>query len=128
MVSGPTRASKTTPPSVPDVVAMAMIPMVSLTRDYLFFRPAEIPAGTYRGQDQAFSGLDVGSMQLITSADKGEDLVYELTKMIYEQREKVVEKHAAGRAINPENVVRDTGTPFHPGAERYYREIGIWPQ
>jgi TRAP transporter TAXI family solute receptor len=102
--------------------------MTSLIRDYLFFRPAEIPAGTYRGQEEAFSGLDVGSMQLITSADKGEDLVYELTKMIYEQREKVVEKHAAGRAINPENVVRDTGLEFHPGAIRFYREIGIWPE
>ena len=102
--------------------------VASLTDDYLFFRPAEIPAGTYRGQDEAFSGIDVGSMQLITSADKGDELVYELTKMIYEHREMVVEKHAAGRAINPKNVVRDTGLEFHPGAIRFYREIGIWPE
>ena len=66
-------------------------------------------------------------MHLIASAESSDELIYELTKTIYENREKVVEKHAAGRAINPQNVVRDTGTEFHPGAVRYYREIGIWP-
>ncbi len=34
----------------------------------------------------------------------------------------------AGNAINPENVVRDTGVEFHPGAVRYYRELGIWAE
>ncbi|MCL4849012.1 MAG: TAXI family TRAP transporter solute-binding subunit [Acidobacteria bacterium] len=98
-----------------------------LAADYSFFAPATIPAGTYRGQDADFHGLDVGSMHLITSEAQDEDLVYEVTKLLYEQRQQVVEKHPAGRAINPTNVVRDTGTPFHPGAIRYYREIGIWP-
>ena len=99
-----------------------------LVDEYLFFRPATIPAGTYRGQDEPFEGLDVGSMHLITSAAVSDDLVYNVTKTLYEQRESVVEKHAAGRAINPGNVVRDTGTEFHAGAVRFYREIGIWPE
>jgi TRAP transporter TAXI family solute receptor len=99
-----------------------------VTGEYLFFNRGTIPAGTYRGQDVEFAGLDVGSMHLITSADRSDDVIYELTKTIYENREKVIAKHAAGRAINPRNVVRDTGTEFHPGAVRYYREIGIWPE
>jgi TRAP transporter TAXI family solute receptor len=97
-----------------------------LTEDYLFFNHATIPAGTYRGRDEDYNGLDVGSMHLITSADVPEQLIYDLTKTLYENREKVVARHAAGRAINPKNVVRDTGTTFHPGAIRYYKEIGIW--
>ncbi len=101
--------------------------MEQLTGDYLFFGRATIPSGTYRGLDEEFHGLDVGSMHLITAADADEDLVYRLTRTIYENREAVVESHRAGRAINPRNVVRDTGTPFHPGAIRYYEEIGIWP-
>ena len=99
-----------------------------LVEEYLFFRPATIPAEAYRGQTEPFEGLDVGSMHLIASAAADEDLVYNVTKTLYENRESVVEKHAAGRAINPNNVIRDTGTEFHPGAIRFYQEIGIWPQ
>ncbi len=97
-----------------------------LVKDYLFFNAATIPAGTYRGQTEPYAGLDVGSMHLIVGADADEELVYKLTKTIYENREQVVKKHAAGRAINERNVVRDTGTEFHPGAIRFYKEIGIW--
>ena len=99
-----------------------------LIDEYLFFRPATIPADTYRGQAQPFDGLDVGSMHFITSSSAPADLIYNVTKLLYENQPLVVEKHAAGRAINPNNVVRDTGTEFHPGAIRYYQEAGIWPQ
>ena len=98
-----------------------------LVDDFIFFRPATIPSETYRNQTEQFEGLDVGSMHLIASADAPDDLVYNVTRLLYENRELVVEKHAAGRAINPNNVVRDTGTEFHPGAIRFYQEIGIWP-
>jgi TRAP transporter TAXI family solute receptor len=99
-----------------------------LIDEYPFFNPATIPAGTYRNQDEAIESLNVGAMHLITAAGADEELVYQVTKTLYENRASVVEKHAAGRAINAENVVRDTGTEFHPGAIRYYREIGIWPE
>ncbi len=98
-----------------------------LVNDFLFFRPATIPSETYRNQTEPFDGLDVGSMHLITSAEASDDLVYTVTRLLYENRELVVEKHAAGRAINPNNVVRDTGTEFHPGAIRFYQEVGVWP-
>ena len=98
-----------------------------LIDQYLFFRPATIPADTYRGQTEPFEGLDVGSMHLITSANADEELVYNVTKTLYENAASVVEKHGAGRAIVAANVVRDSGTEFHPGAIRFYQEIGIWP-
>ncbi len=99
-----------------------------LIEKYPFFGPATIPANTYRGQTEAYQGMNVGSAHLITGAAVSEDLVYQLTKTLYENREAVAEKHKAGRSIQAKNIVRDTGTQFHPGAVRYYREIGVWPE
>ncbi|MDP8233171.1 MAG: TAXI family TRAP transporter solute-binding subunit [Candidatus Zophobacter franzmannii] len=98
----------------------------NLTANYLFFAKKTIPANTYKGQSEAFEGLNVGNMILVTSASVSSDTVYQFTKTLYEHAEDVVEKHPAGRAINPANAVRDTGTDFHPGAIRYFKEIGIW--
>ena len=98
----------------------------SLFENYPFFNAVVIPSGTYRGQDEPFHGMNVGAMHLITAANIEEETVYRFTKTLYEQRAKVVKIHPAGRAINPKNAVKDTGTPFHPGAIRYYKEAGIW--
>ncbi len=100
----------------------------SLYETYPFFFPATIPAGTYRGQEEAFAGMNVGPAHFITSADKDEDTVYQFTKILYEHRAEVAKQHTAGKAINAKNVIKDTGTPFHPGAIRYFKEIGIWPE
>lgn len=99
----------------------------ALIRDYPFFEAATIPAGTYRGLDSDFAGLDVGSMHLITGASVDPELVYSVTKALWEGRADVVTRHPAGRAIREGNVTRDTGTPFHAGAEKFYREVGLWP-
>ncbi|HUP25758.1 MAG TPA: TAXI family TRAP transporter solute-binding subunit [Thermoanaerobaculia bacterium] len=101
--------------------------VAGVVAQYPFFQEAVIPAGTYRGLDQDFQALDVGSMHLITGADVPDDLVYEVTKAIWDLRDQVTSRHPAGRDIRADNVTRDVGTEFHPGAVRFYREIGIWP-
>jgi TRAP transporter TAXI family solute receptor len=100
--------------------------VAGVVAQYPFFQEATIPAGTYRGLDEEFGALDVGSMHLITTAEAPEDLVYDVTKAIWELREQVASRHPAGRDIREDNVARDVGTEFHPGAIRFYREIGIW--
>jgi hypothetical protein len=95
---------------------------------YAFFHPAVIPAGTYKGMDEEFHGLNVGSMHIITSEAQDEELVYQLTKTIWDNRAEIAGKHPAGKAINEKNVARDTGTEYHPGAIRFYEESGIWPK
>ena len=99
----------------------------ALIEEYAFFHPATIPAGTYKGLEEDFQGLNVGSMHLITSAAQDEELIYQVTKTIWEHRAEIAEQHPAGKAINPGNVARDTGVEYHPGSVRFYQEAGIWP-
>ena len=95
-------------------------------KEFPFFYPHTIPANTYKGQTEPYHGLNVGSMHLITHARMSKDVIYKITRTIYENRKAIATKHPAGRAINPNNVSRDTGIDFHPGAIQFYREIGIW--
>ena len=98
----------------------------SLFEKYPFFNAITIPAGAYDGQTEPFESMNVGSMHLITAEMVDENTVYEFTKTLYTHRAAVVKIHKAGRAINPTNIVKNVGTPFHPGAIRFYQEIGIW--
>lgn len=101
----------------------------SLFEKYPFFSPITIPAEEYKKVlTQPFETMNVGSMHLITAADADEDMVYHFTKTLYTHGAEVAKAHGAGKAINEKNAARDIGTPFHPGAIRFYKEIGIWQE
>ena len=99
-----------------------------LLAKYPFFQRKTINADVYKALHEDFHGLNVGSMHLITHADMDEETIYQITKTLYENAEAVQKKHAVGKAINAKVVIRDTGTEFHPGAIRFYKEISIWPE
>ena len=95
--------------------------------EYPFYFTVPVKSDAYSDLEEDIVGINVGNMQLITHANVDEDVVYNFTKLMYTNREQVVEKHKAGKAINPKNAIKDTGTPFHPGAIKFYKEEGIWP-
>ena len=99
-----------------------------LVTDYPFFQKIPVTQDKYTDLTADFAGMNVGSMHLITHADQSDELVYQLTKTMWENRTEIADKHPAGRAINEKNVARFTGTEFHPGAIKFYQEIGIWPE
>ncbi|MGA1287946.1 MAG: TAXI family TRAP transporter solute-binding subunit [Rubrivivax sp.] len=90
-----------------------------------FFAPDTIPADTYKGV-AAVKTLAVGA-QWVTSDKADANLVYEIVKKLYsaDGQKMLGAGHAKGKYITKENAVLGAGIPFHPGAERFYKEAGL---
>jgi TRAP transporter TAXI family solute receptor len=88
-----------------------------------YFR-LSIPGGTYEdvAGDTPTFGLANG---LVISADVSEERVYDMTKAIFENLESLAGVHPALGRVSKDTVLNGFGAPLHPGALRYYREIGV---
>ena len=86
--------------------------------------PSTIPAGTYSSLEQDSATVGVYNFA-IGRSDLPEDLVYQLVKTVHANRPRLVSMTEAAAETIPQNIVKNTFLPFHPGAVRYYREIGI---
>jgi uncharacterized protein len=62
---------------------------------------------------------------VVANKDLPEDLVYRIVKTVFDKHAQLVKAHSAAKETVPSNINRDTFLPIHPGALRYYREIGI---
>ncbi|MFZ5646957.1 MAG: TAXI family TRAP transporter solute-binding subunit [Bacillota bacterium] len=85
---------------------------------------AKIPAGTY-----SFNKEDVptfaASLLLITGAGQSEEFVYNVTKALHQNLDHLRTVHATLKDMNPKTMADTAPIPLHPGAEKYYREIGV---
>jgi len=90
---------------------------------YPFFRPVVIPAGTYRDQSEEVATIGVDNL-LVCRAGLPDDLVYEMTRVLFDALPRLAETHAAAGGVDPARTPI-MSIPLHPGAERYYRERGL---
>ncbi len=90
-----------------------------------FFAPDVIPADTYKGVP-AVKTLAVGA-QWVTSEKADANAVYAIVKALYSEtgQKAMAAGHAKGKYITLQNAVQGAGIPFHPGAEKFYREQGV---
>jgi uncharacterized protein len=93
-----------------------------LIEKYPYYAADEIPAGTYSKVDEVIPTVAVRAM-LVTSADISEDVIYDVTKAIFENTDKIT--HAKGELIKAENGLKGMGIELHPGAKKYFDEKGI---
>ncbi|WP_342076244.1 TAXI family TRAP transporter solute-binding subunit [Yoonia sp. SS1-5] len=86
--------------------------------------PYTIPAGTYPGQTADVNTIAQPNF-LATSADLPEENVYLITKTIYENLPFLQAIHPATKVMAIEQAIAGLPVPLHPGAARYYQEVGI---
>jgi TRAP transporter TAXI family solute receptor len=84
-----------------------------------------IAAGTYKDVP-AVQTMAMGA-QWVTSAKADTETVYQITKALFGKaaQDTLAAGHAKGKFITKENAVKGVGIPFHPGAERFYKEAGL---
>jgi len=108
--------------SVPiQVVAVPKEVAESLGAPYI---AAEIPAKTYEGQTEPVATVAVRNI-IVTHADVPDDVVYQMTKLMFENLDQMVAAHKAAASIKLETATKGMPVPLHPGAERYFKEKGL---
>lgn len=83
-----------------------------------------IPKDTYKGQDADVQAVTVLNY-FVTRADVPADLVYNMTKAIFESAAELVAAHPAAGGIKLERALDGMPVPLHPGAQKYYKEKGL---
>ena len=83
-----------------------------------------IPANTYDGQTEDVSTVAVINF-LVSSNDVSDDLAYQMTKLMYENLDELKAAHAATASIDVANALKGMPIEVHPGAQRYYDEVGV---
>ena len=108
--------------------------MEALQSKYSYYVTDVIPAGTYEGVD-ADVAVPAITAVLVASNDLDEDLVYQITKVFFENKDELT--NAKKSYISAESAIKGvptsdsdaaagvTGGSFHPGAVKYYKEIGV---
>lgn len=88
-----------------------------------YFSKGVIPKGTYKSAPYDIPTLTVWNF-MITHKDMPDDFIYEFTKQIFANKAILVSVHKSAQEVEPKNVLYSP-IPLHPGAIKYYEEIGI---
>lgn len=88
------------------------------------FVPGLIPAGTYEGQTEDVPTVAVMNF-FVTHEDVSDETAYQMTKLMFENLPTLVAAHKSASAITLDTALSGMPIPLHPGAERYYREVGL---
>jgi uncharacterized protein len=121
-------------PAITDVAATVPVRLVPipyelaqrLIQKFPFFGIGAIPAGSYPGLDADIATVSTTALWIVRGQLE-DDLVYRITKSLWSDATKRLldSTHPAGKRIRIATALDGMAIPLHPGAARYYREIGV---
>ena len=106
------------------IVVVAVPPEVVAKVGDPAYQSVTIPANTYGGQTTPVATVAIENY-LVTSESVPADLVYAMTKSMFENLDQLTAAHNAAKVISKDTAAKAPPVPLHPGAEKYYREIGV---
>jgi uncharacterized protein len=107
-----------------DIVVVPIPDDVIKKIDDSVYLPAMIPANTYRGQSTEVPVIAVQNY-LVTHEGVSDDTVYGMTKALWTHLDTLTAAHSAAKAIDMNRALEGMPVPLHPGAEKYYKEVGL---
>ena len=112
-------------------VAVRLVPIEGeivegLRKDFNFYRLTNIPADSYPGIDVDTPSLGFSALWVV-NADVDADLVYAITEALWNPAtaKLLADLNPIGRHILRFRALDGLSVPLHPGAERFYREVGM---
>lgn len=87
------------------------------------YQSAQIPANTYDGQADAVLTVAITNI-LVTREDVPDEVAYQMTRLLFDNLNRLGTSHSAAKDISLENAAKNLPIALHPGAERYYKEVG----
>ena len=88
------------------------------------YSAVELPGGVYNGVDKPVTTIGVWNV-MICQKSLDTDLVYKLVKALYEHNDLLRKIHPSAAYTTPENAVKYSPIPLHPGTIKYLKEKGI---
>ena len=83
-----------------------------------------IPANTYAGQTADVATAAIPNF-LVTHSGVSDELAYQMAKTMYDNIDTLYAAHNAAKAIKRDNAIKGMPIPLHPGAAKYYKEVGL---
>jgi TRAP transporter TAXI family solute receptor len=109
-----------------DIIFLDIAPDIAekINKTFPAYFPTTVPAGTYKGQDKPHHTLSWMGI-FVVHQDMSEKLAYDILKAVFDHKDELDKIHAQFKTISLENAVKGMPIPFHPGAQKFFKEKGL---